>query len=170
MLATVPLLEGAEKELLNRSIYVPVHFRLCEHMVKGVLYIGDQAVAHLPTERIFQFTYYPSLKRVAPETIPIRIEALDIEGNPVVARMAIGPDGITTAYEHVEFDLSKQLKKLSYKIDVHYQHVRLLVRCGRWCGNLAQSEAAVSDQDAGPPEESTAESEKGSEAGQEGLK
>jgi hypothetical protein len=172
LLVTPPLLEEANGELLNRSIYIPVHFRLCQHMKKGVLYIGDQAVAHLPAERIFQFTYYPSLERVAPETVPIRIEAIDIDDNPIVARMAVGPDGITTAHEHVEFDLSKQLKKLSYKIDVHYQKVRLLVRCGHWCGNTAQSETDRADQrgEGGSSEEPIGEVEKHPETELKGSK
>jgi hypothetical protein len=170
MLATVILLEGAMGERLNRSIYIPVHFRLCQHMEKGVLYIGDQAVARLPAEHIFQFTYYPSLERVAPETVPVRIDAIDTNGNPIVARMAISTGGITTAHEHVKFDLSKQLKKLSYKIDVRYQKIKLLVRCGHWCGNAVQSESEPSNQRVGSSEEPIGDGEKRPETQPGGLK
>jgi hypothetical protein len=170
VLATVTLLEEARGELLNRSIYIPVHFRLCQHMNKGILYIGNQAVARLPAERIFQFTYYPSLERIAPETVPVRIEAVDIDGNPVVARMAVGPGGITTAHEHVKFDLSKQLKKLSFKIDIRYQKVKLLVRCGHWCGNTVQTDSEGSDQGVGSSEEPVGASEQPSESPSSGSK
>ena len=134
VLTTSTPLEGGKRKPLNRSIYIPVEFRLCDHLKNGVLYIGEQAIAHLPTDRVFQFTYYPSLHRIAPESIDVRIDAIDQEGNPIVARLAVTPSGIWTAHEHVELDMNKHMKKLSYKIDTRYDKVDLLIRCGRWCG------------------------------------
>jgi hypothetical protein len=146
-LATSTPLEGAKRKLLNRSIYVPVHFRLCEHLRNGILYIGEQAVAHLPTERVFQFTYYPSLQRIAPEAVDVRIDAIDQEGNPIVARLAITPKGIWTAHEHVDLDFEKHLKKLSYKIDTRYDKVDLLIRCGQSCASGGRSEEDLQTQE-----------------------
>jgi hypothetical protein len=133
VLASPTPLRGAKPKALNRSLYVPVNIRLCEHLKSGVLYIGEQAVAHLPTSRVFQFTYYPALERLAPEAVQLRIEAIDQEGNPIVARLAITPKAIWTANEQVELDFAKHLNKLRYKIDTRYDEVDLLIRCGQWC-------------------------------------
>ena len=72
----------AAKRVLNRSIYIPIQFSLCEHLSTGVLYINDRVVAHLPTERVFQFTYYPKLNRLAPAEIQVRVEGIDANGDP----------------------------------------------------------------------------------------
>jgi hypothetical protein len=145
-LATSTPLHAGKSRLLNRSIYVPVQFRLCEHLTSGVLYIREQAVAHLPAERVFQFTYYPSLHRIAPDSVDVRIDAIDQEGHPITARLAVTPSGIWTAHEHIDFDFNKHLKKLSYKIDTRYDKVDLLIRCGHWCGRVSSETAPGTEE------------------------
>ena len=59
----VSSLAGAEqkRQLLNRSIYMPVEFRLCEHLDSAIFYENDLPTSTMPAKRIFQFTYYPDL-------------------------------------------------------------------------------------------------------------
>ena len=89
----------------------------------------------MPTQRIFQFTYYPALDRIEPEVTEVRIEGTDCEGAPFLARLAVSPTGIYSSKERIDLDMMNQLKKLSYKIDVRYHWTRLVVRCGGSCGN-----------------------------------
>lgn len=132
--------QAGKQKYLNRSFYVPVHFRLCEHLDQGVLYVGDSAVAHLPTERVFQFTYYPSLNRLEPPVTDVRVEAVNLDGNPVSVPLAVSPRAIGTPDRAIDLDLKKHLKKLGYKIDVRYKEVKLLIQC-KMCGGLSPSEA-----------------------------
>lgn len=126
-------LEGGKRQLINRSIYVPVSFRLCEHLAEGVLYLGDQAVAPLPTQRIFQFTIYPDLRRLAPEMTEVRIKGVDVQGTDFVARLVVSPQAIYTANEQIDLDMDNQLKKFSYKIDVRYKTTAIVLRCNGSC-------------------------------------
>ncbi len=125
---------GSKRRPLNRSIYVPVAFKLCEHLTQGILYIGDMAVAPVPTERIFQFTYYPALHRFAPEVTQVRIQGTGSEGSPFLARLAVSPLEITSSNERIDLNMTKQLEKFDYKIDVRYKRIELLVRCDSSCG------------------------------------
>jgi hypothetical protein len=133
VLTTSPLGAGDSRRFLNRSIYVPVEFKLCEHLTQGILYIGDLAVAMMPTERVFQFTYYPDLHRLEPEATEVRIEGVDLAGTPFTARLAISPRGIFSSKERIDLDMENQLKKFSYKIDIRYQRTSLVVRCDGSC-------------------------------------
>lgn len=91
-------------------------------------------MAPMPTERIFQFTYYPALHRLAPEATTIRIEGVDSEGTPFLARLSVSPREIASSHERIDLNMMKQLEKLRYKIDVHYKRISLLVRCDGSCG------------------------------------
>ena len=49
LLATSPASAG-KRRLLNRSLYLPVTFTLCEHLEKAIVYQSDQLVAReMPT-------------------------------------------------------------------------------------------------------------------------
>ncbi len=39
---STPLAAKSKKKLLNRSIYMPIDFELCEHLGDGVLYENDR--------------------------------------------------------------------------------------------------------------------------------
>ncbi|HLE19996.1 MAG TPA: hypothetical protein VJB88_02650 [Vicinamibacteria bacterium] len=130
---------------LNRSLYVPIAFRSCEHLTKATLYIGDQPVASLPTERVFLFTYYPDLKRLEPAVTEIRIEGVrSDDATPFIGRLAVDPTAIYSAEERIELDFERAKKQLSYRIDSRYQKVSVLVRCSAECGKHDPAIARVS--------------------------
>ena len=52
-MATTALAEDDKSKFLTRSIYVPVEFKLCEHLENAVLYQGELAVSLMPAKRIF---------------------------------------------------------------------------------------------------------------------
>ena len=145
VLATSVLGEATGPRPLNRSLYVPIAFTVCEHLENAILYQGEQAVGVLPARRIFQFTYYPELKQLAPKATQIRIEGVySGGGDPFRARLAVTPEAIYTARQEIALDTSKPLSKLRYKIDTRYQTVDLHIRCDKFCSRSghAKSERA----------------------------
>jgi hypothetical protein len=135
-----PSLAGGPKPI-PRSLYLPVAFRTCEHLTGATLFIGDQPVGPLPTERTFVFTYYPNLKRVEPAFTEVRIEGVLAEdGTPFIGRLAVDPSAISTADERIDLDFEDVSKQLSYRIDVRYDPVRVMVRCKPTCGQAHDHE------------------------------
>ena len=47
--------EGAEQKFLNRSIYLPVTFVVCEHLGDAFYCESEQLVSSVPASRVFQF-------------------------------------------------------------------------------------------------------------------
>lgn len=145
LVATMALAEDDKGKLLTRSIYVPIEFKLCEHLENAVLYQSDQAVGVMPAKRIFQFTYYPDLERIEPERTQIRVEGTRINGEKFVGRLAVTPWGIFTANEQIDLDLDKQLARMRYKLDVRYKTRRLTIRCDDSCARGSKPEAVAAD-------------------------
>lgn len=126
--------EAREKQVkITRSMYVPVEFKLCEHLHDGILFEGERALNTLPAKRIFQFTYYPDLKRIVPVRSEVRIEGTRDDGEEFIGRLAVTPWGIFTANESIELDMEKQLARMRYKIDVRYEPVVMRLRCSDSC-------------------------------------
>ncbi len=145
LVATTALAEDDKSKFLPRSIYVPVEFKLCEHLENAVLYQGEQAVSLMPAKRIFQFTYYPNLERIEPERSQVRVEGTRINGEKFIGRLAVTPWGIFTANERIELDLNKQLARMKYKLDVRYKIRRLTIRCGDSCSLGSKPESGAAD-------------------------
>jgi hypothetical protein len=132
--------------LLTRSIYLPVEFKLCEHLHDAVLYQGDQALSVLPARRIFQFTYYPTLGRIEPVRTDIRVEGERGDGSDFLGRLAVTAWGVFTANHKVKLDLDSQLQKMRYKLDVRYDTLVIRIACSDACEkNLAAAAATVAD-------------------------
>ncbi len=132
-------------KLLNRSLYVPVAFRVCEHLAEASLYIEDQPVGALPIERIFLFTYYPDLKRLLPKVTHLRVEGVRTDDNsPFIGRLALDPTAIYTADKRVALDFERAKKQLSYRIDSRYKKVNLLMRCDTECSRSNSTLATAS--------------------------
>jgi hypothetical protein len=126
----------AEKQpqLLNRSIYMPFEFVLCEHLEKAVLYQDDQAVSAMPARRVFLFTYYPDLDRLLPEVVKVRVEGSYVDGGELfVAKLAITPDGIHTAHRTKALDNGEKMMKQRHKIDMRLEPRTLHLNCERFC-------------------------------------
>lgn len=123
-----------EPKLLNRSIYMPIQFVLCEHLEKAVLYQDGQAVSAMPVLRVFQFTYYPNLERLLPELVQVRVEGAYVDGGEsFVAKLAVSPDGIHTAHSTKALDTGEKILKQRRRIDVRLDERRLELQCERFC-------------------------------------
>jgi hypothetical protein len=119
---------------LNRSIYVPIEFALCEHVERAVFYQDELAVSTMPVRRIFQFTYYPDLEQLLPEVIDIRIEGRYVEDEePFAARLAATADGIYTARGSRSLGTEEQMRKQHHKLDVRVAPRKLRLQCPRHC-------------------------------------
>jgi len=124
----------AESKLLNRSIYMPFEFVLCEHLEKAVLYQDDQPVSAMPARRVFQFTYYPDLERMLPDLVQVRVEGWYVDGGePFVAKLAISPEGIHTAHRANALDTGEKVVKQRHKIDMRLEPRTLQLKCERFC-------------------------------------
>ena len=145
LVATTALAEDDKAKFLTRSIYVPVEFKLCEHLENAVLYQGDQAVSLMPAKRIFQFTYYPHLERVEPERSDVRVEGIHTNGEEFTGRLAVTPWGIFTANQRIELDLRKQLSRMKFRLDVRYKTRTLTMRCSDSCQLGSKPEAIAAD-------------------------
>ena len=105
-----------KRKLLNRSIYMPVEFRLCEHPDSAIFYENDLPTSTMPAKRIFQFTYYPDLGVVLPEQVPVRVEgAYKEDDEPFVAKLAVTVDGIHSARRFRSAGTKEQVEKNSTK-------------------------------------------------------
>jgi hypothetical protein len=123
-----------EPKLLNRSLYLPFEFVLCEHLEKAVLYENDELVSAIPARRVFQFTYYPDLERMLPELVQVRVEGSYVDGGEsFVAKLAITPDGIHTAHRTKALDTEKKMMKQRHKIDMRLEPRTLQLECERFC-------------------------------------
>lgn len=145
LLASQAIAEEDKSKFLTRSIYVPVEFELCEHLENAVLYQDDQAVSVMPAKRIFQFTYYPTLERIAPTKSDVRVEGMRTDGEEFTGRLAVTPWGIFTANESIELDLKKQLMRMKYKLDVRYKTRTLTMRCESTCPAGSKPEKIAAD-------------------------
>ena len=145
LVATTVMAEDDKSKFLTRSIYVPVEFKLCEHLENAVLYQGDEAVSVMPVKRIFQFTYYPHLKRIEPERTEVRVEGMRTDGEEFTGRLAVTPWGIFTANQQIELDLKKQLSRMKFKLDVRYRTRALTMRCSDSCQLGSKPEALTAD-------------------------
>ena len=136
MIAAASVL-GAGEERLTRSIYVPIEFELCDHLTDGILYQDEQPLNALPGKRIFQFTYYPKLKRMEPMRTDVRVEGMRHDGEQFIARIAVTPWGIYTANTKIELDFEKQLERLRYKVDARHKTRKLNLACSDSCDRHA---------------------------------
>ncbi len=123
-----------EPKLLTRSIYMPFEFVVCEHLQKAVLYQDDQPISTVPARRVFQFTYYPDLKRMLPELVRVRVEGSYADGGePFVAKLAITPNGVHSAHRTNALDTGEKILKQRHKIDIRLEPRKLELQCPRYC-------------------------------------
>lgn len=141
-------LAGAEQKpkLLNRSIYMPVEFRLCEHLGSAIFYENDAPVSAMPAARIFQFTYYPNLEVLLPEQVPIRVEGAYVDDDePFTAKLAVTVDGIHTAHRFASTNTKAQLEKKLHKVDIRLAPKTLKLKCQRHCKRSKATTVAEND-------------------------
>ena len=132
-----------KRKLLNRSIYMPVEFRLCEHLDSAIFYENDLPTSTMPAKRIFQFTYYPDLGVVLPEQVPVRVEgAYKEDGEPFVAKLAVTVDGIHSARRFRSAGTKEQVEKKLHKVDIRLKPKALKLKCKRYCTKRVTTVAA----------------------------
>ena len=141
----VSSLANAEQKgkLLNRSIYMPVEFQLCEHLGSAIFYENDLPTSTMPAERIFQFTYYPDLGAVLPEQVPVRVEgAYKEDDEPFVAKLAVTVDGVRSASRFRAAGTKEQVDKQLHKVDIRLKPKALKLKCKRYCTKRLTTAAA----------------------------
>ena len=127
---------GADEnnELLNRSIYMPVEFQLCEHLGSAIFYENDAPTSAMPAQRIYQFTYYPNLGAMLPEQVPVRVEGTYKEdGEPFVAKLAVTVDGVHSANRLRSTNTEEQVARRLHNIDIRLKPTALKLSCKRFC-------------------------------------
>jgi hypothetical protein len=134
LFSVAPSTAASERKALNRSIYVPVEFVLCEHLSDAVFYQDDVLTSAMPAKRIFQFTYYPDLKRILPEAVQVRVEGSYLEGGEsFLARLAVTADGVHTARRVKDFGTEESVRRQLHKVDVRLEPRTLKLECSRFC-------------------------------------
>jgi hypothetical protein len=121
------------EDALNRSIYIPIEIELCEHLQHGVLYRGNEAIRPLPGRQTFQFTYYPSLHRIVPETEHLAVKAVDGDGEPLEVELVVTSSAVYVGSQCVHMKLQKQMNRLRTRVDVRYDTVKLKIVCSKHC-------------------------------------
>jgi hypothetical protein len=121
------------EDALNRSIYIPIEIELCEHLRHGVLYRGDDAIRPLPGRQTFQFTYYPSLHRLVPETERLIVKAVDDDGELLEVEIVVTSSAVYIGNKCLHMKLQKQMNRLRARVDVRYDTVKLKIVCNKHC-------------------------------------
>lgn len=114
---------GAEE--LNRSIYVPVQISLGEPYTHAVLHRGDEAIRSLPGKQVFQFTYYPDLRKLVPETQEFHILANRDDGTVADIGLVVTSCTIYIGDKSIPLDMKKMLAQLRHRVDYEYEPVKL---------------------------------------------
>ncbi len=118
-------------EKLNRSIYVPVEFNLSDEFSHAVLLKGDEALRSLPGQQVFQFTFYPSLHRLVPETQQFHIKAFREDGSSVDVGLVVTPSAVYIGERCIQLDMQRMLKLMKKRVDYRYEPVKLKIACGK---------------------------------------
>jgi hypothetical protein len=121
------------EDALNRSIYIPIEIELCEHLHHGALYQGDDAIRALPGSQIVQFTFYPSLHRLAPETQHLIVKAVREDGEPFEIEIVVTSSSVYVGDKCIRLDLQKQMSRMRARVDVRYDTVKLKIVCEACC-------------------------------------
>ena len=130
-------------KLLNRSIYMPIEFQLCEHLDHAVFYENDAPVSTMPAKRTFQFTYYPAHDALLPELVRVRVEGRYVDdAEPFVAKLAVSANGVHTANRFKSADTEEFVRKQSHKIDVRLEPKNIKLSCKRFCRRKATTVAS----------------------------
>lgn len=122
-----------KSKYLDRSVYVPVTFRTCEHIEHPMLYAsnaeGEQldALAVLPGERKFMFTYYPTLERIEPAMVIVMIVG-DVSGKEIHHYITITSDTIHLSQER-RIELKDISTRFRYRQDIRHKNTTVTVQC-----------------------------------------
>jgi hypothetical protein len=133
------------KELLNRSIYLPVQITICEHIRQAILYRGDEALRPLPGKQVFQFSYYPNLQRLVPEAEHLNVKGIQKDGKHLNVGVVVTPTAVYIADRCMHLDYQKQLQRLRTRIDTHYDSVKIKVACDQCCRRSKEQTVSESE-------------------------
>ena len=131
---STPLAAKSKKKLLNRSVYMPIDFKLCEHLGEGILYENDRPMSKMPAGRLFQFTYYAEREVLLPEQVRMRVNGNYLaDDEPFTAELSVTVQGIHTAHRFRSADTQVQLQKQRKKIDTRLEKRTIRLACKRFC-------------------------------------
>ena len=114
-------------------MYVPVTFRTCEHITNSILYASNaegeklDALAVLPGERKFMFTYYPTLERIEPAMAIVMIVG-DVSGEEIHHYITITSDTIYLSKEK-RIELKDISSRLRFRQDIRHKNTTVTVKC-----------------------------------------
>lgn len=134
--STPGLSEDHDHDALNRSFYVPVQIAVCEHLKGAILYRGEEPLTRLPGSHIFQFTFFPALKRIEPELERVRVKGKD-QGESFRAEIVVTPASVYVGDKKIDLDLDGQMRELRRRADARHDPVTLLLRCAHACSKTS---------------------------------
>jgi hypothetical protein len=133
---------GRADEKLNRSIYVPVKIDLSEEFSHAVLLKGEETLRSLPGQQVCQFTFYPSLHRLVPETQKFHIKAFREDGTSIDVGLVVTPSAVYIGERCIQLDMQRMLKLMKKRVDYRYEPVRLKIASGE---KAAERKTTASD-------------------------
>ncbi len=136
---STPLAAKSKKKLLNRSVYMPIDFKLCEHLGEGILYENDRPMSKMPAGRLFQFTYYAEREVLLPEQVRVRVNGKYLaDDEPFTAKLSVTVQGIHTAHRFRSAKTKVQLQKQRKKIDTRLEKRTIRLACKRFANGSAK--------------------------------
>jgi hypothetical protein len=126
------LLTLSDGDALSRSLYVPLEFRVCEHLRGATLYRDNEPLRTLPGKQVFQFTFYPGLNRIEPE-----LERVRVEGEGFRTEVIVTPASVYVGNRKIDLNVEGQLSRLRNHVDTRHETVKLTLRCGDACARTA---------------------------------
>lgn len=118
------------EEKLTRSIYVPVQINLSEEYSHAILLKGEETLRSLPGQQVCQFTFYPSLHRLMPETQEFHIKAFRDDGSSIDVGLVVTPSAVYIGERCIQLDIQRMLKLMKKRVDYRYEPVKLKIAGG----------------------------------------
>jgi len=135
---------AGQRELnLNRSLYVPIRFVVCQHVTNVAISVrGDETVFPLGL-RTFLFTYDIDRQRILPQFIDVRISGENVNsGHRFVTNVIITPDGVYSSVDSGSVDWERLKKQALVRRDIRFPVRQVLITADPDCEKKA---AAVTD-------------------------
>lgn len=135
----------AEEPRLARSIIVPVSFQPCEHVREALLFREETAISKLPGRHVFQFTYFPELRRIEPEFEKVRVEGR-LNDEPFRTGVVVTPSAVYVGKSKIDLDLDAQRTRFERNVDARHETIKLTLKCSNRCQRSAVEAAPAATE------------------------
>ena len=133
-IASTPLAAKSKKKLLNRSIYMPIDFELCEHLAEGTSTRTTASCPRCPQGVCSSSRITPTVRSSCPSKVRVRVEGNYLaDDEPFTAELSVTVQGIHTAHGLRSADTKVQLLKQRKKIDTRLEKRTIRLACKRYC-------------------------------------